>query len=100
MPRKVSRNRHEDYIDHFPGTAEEKQSFQEWLKQIPWLHPDHVTLWFAEEMDVYLSENDGNGHYSIIREALCHIAIDIQNVIASSLCLSGLPNLIGTGALS
>jgi hypothetical protein len=50
MPRKVSRNRHEDYIDHFPGTAEEKQSFQEWLKQIPWLHPDHVTLWFAEEM--------------------------------------------------
>lgn len=82
MSRNVSSNRHENYINQFPGTAEQKKYFQEWLKQSPWLHPNHVLLWLEEEANIYVSVDDGKAHYAMLHEALCHIAIDIQNVIA------------------
>lgn len=43
MSQFVPRNKHGEYRDIFPGTAEQAKRFQQWIKEeIPWLHPSHV----------------------------------------------------------
>lgn len=90
MSQSVSRNKQDVYSDIFPGTAEQAKRFQEWIKEeIPWLHFTNVTLWLAGQMDIIILEEEGGEHIPIIREALAHIALDLQMVIASSFCLRG-----------
>lgn len=40
-------------------------------------------FWLANKMGVFLLEEEADEYIPIIREALCHIAIDLQMVIAS-----------------
>lgn len=90
MSQSVSRKKQKVYRDVFPGTAQQAKRFQDWIKEeSPWLHFTHVTLWLAGQMDIIILEEEGVEHIPIIREALAHIALDSQMVIASSLCSSG-----------
>ncbi|PTB38379.1 hypothetical protein M441DRAFT_447257 [Trichoderma asperellum CBS 433.97] len=79
MDRYISDNRHGEYRQVFRGAPEQAKQFQRWIREsIPWLHFNHVRRWLAVETNVILwSEEDGE-HIQFIREALCHIAIDLQ----------------------
>ncbi|KAM0253378.1 hypothetical protein ACHAQJ_007273 [Trichoderma viride] len=76
MDSSSSDTNSEEYHQAFPGTAEQAKQFREWITETdPWLHFYHVNRWMRNNTDVILKEGE---EIPIVREALCHIARDLQ----------------------
>jgi hypothetical protein len=67
----------------FPGTARQAKRFRKWITDTnAWLHPFYVHRWMRANTGVILEAGE---EIPIIREALCYIALELQEVIVSLL---------------